>query len=204
MQKSYQGLIYLSNLIFRRIKNSKLSIGGSFTKPIFCDLVRFNVYTLILVMALEDAIKQKKFRSEYQKLMINLIYTGNWINEKESILFKQYDLTGPQYNVLRILKGQYPQPATVNLIIERMLDRMSNASRIVDRLERKGLVLRKQCKNDRRAVDVIITEKGLEVLDKIDAKIDWWENSFTNLTLNEAHQMNSLLDKLRAGDTLKN
>ena len=155
-------------------------------------------------MALEDAIKQKKFRSEYQKLIVNLIYTGNWINEKELILFKQYDLTGPQYNVLRILKGQYPQPAKVNLIIERMLDRMSNASRIVDRLERKGLVLRKQCKNDRRAVDVIITEKGLEVLDKIDTKIDWWESSYTNLSLQEARQMNSLLDKLRAGNTSKN
>ena len=75
-------------------------------------------------MTLEDAIKQKKFGSEYQKLIVNLIYTGNWINEKELILFKKYGLTGPQYNVLRILKGQYPQPATVNLIIERMLDRM--------------------------------------------------------------------------------
>ena len=155
-------------------------------------------------MILEDAIKQKKFRSEYQKLTINLIYTGNWINEKELILFKQYGLTGPQYNVLRILKGQYPQPATVSLIIERMLDRMSNASRIVDRLERKELVLRKQCKNDRRAVDVIIVEKGLEVLGKIDKKIDWWESSYTNLSLPEASQMNSLLDKLRAGNTSKN
>lgn len=155
-------------------------------------------------MTLEDAIKQKKFGSEYQKLIVNLIYTGNWINEKELILFKKYGLTGPQYNVLRILKGQYPQPATVNLIIERMLDRMSNASRIVDRLERKELVMRKQCKNDRRAVDVIITERGLEVLDKIDAKIDRWESSYTNLSLQEARRMNSLLDKLRAGNTLKN
>ncbi|MCZ6693489.1 MAG: MarR family transcriptional regulator [Bacteroidetes bacterium] len=155
-------------------------------------------------MTLEDAIKQKKFGSEYQKLIVNLIYTGNWINEKELILFKKYGLTGPQYNVLRILKGQYPQPATVNLIIERMLDRMSNASRIVDRLERKELVMRKQCKNDRRAVDVIITERGLEVLDKIDLKIDLWESSYTNLSLQEARQMNSLLDKLRAGNTLKN
>ncbi|MCZ6521530.1 MAG: MarR family transcriptional regulator [Bacteroidetes bacterium] len=155
-------------------------------------------------MTLEDAIKQKKFGSEYQKLIVNLIYTGNWINEKELILFKKYGLTGPQYNVLRILKGQYPQPATVNLIIERMLDRMSNASRIVDRLERKELVMRKQCKNDRRAVDVIITERGLEVLDKIESKIDLWESSYTNLSLQEARQMNSLLDKLRAGNTLKN
>jgi len=155
-------------------------------------------------MTLEDAIKQKKFGSEYQKLIVNLIYTGNWINEKELILFKKFGLTGPQYNVLRILKGQYPQPATVNLIIERMLDRMSNASRIVDRLERKELVIRKQCKNDRRAVDVIITERGLEVLDKIDLKIDLWESSYTNLSLQEARQMNSLLDKLRAGNTLKN
>jgi len=155
-------------------------------------------------MTLEDAVRQKKFRSEYQKLIVNLIFTGSWINEKELILFKQYGITGPQYNVLRILKGQYPQPATVNLIIERMLDRMSNASRIVDRLERKELVMRKQCKNDRRAVDVIITERGLEVLDKIDAKIDRWESSYTNLSLQEARQMNSLLDKLRAGNTLKN
>ncbi len=90
-------------------------------------------------MKIEDEIKQDKFKSEYQKLAINLIFTGNWINSKNAELLKPYKLTSQQYNLLRILRGQYPKPVTVNLLIERMLDKMSNASRIVDRLVKKIL-----------------------------------------------------------------
>ena len=91
-------------------------------------------------------------------------------------IFKPFDLTLQQYNVLRILRGQYPNPITVIAIIERMLDKMSNASRLVDKLLAKDLVIRRLCPHDRRAVDVIITEKGLELLEKLDTLQNQWED----------------------------
>lgn len=148
-------------------------------------------------MKIEDEIKQDKFKSEYQKLAINLIFTGNWINSKNAELLKPYKLTSQQYNLLRILRGQYPKPVTVNLLIERMLDKMSNASRIVDRLVKKNLVLRKSCPEDRRRVDIVITDKGMKLLDKIDLDEDKWEKRFENLTAKEATELNNFLDRLR-------
>ena len=96
-------------------------------------------------MALEDDIKQEKFKSEYNKMIVNLMFTTNWVVAKEMELLRPHGLTVSQYNVLRILRGQKGKAATINLIIDRMLDRMSNASRIVDRLEQKELVTRKPC-----------------------------------------------------------
>lgn len=148
-------------------------------------------------MKIEDEIKQDKFKSEYQKLAINLIFTGNWINSNNAELLKPYKLTSQQYNLLRILRGQYPKPVTVNLLIERMLDKMSNASRIVDRLVKKNLVLRKSCPEDRRRVDIVITDKGMKLLDKIDLDEDKWEKRFENLTAKEAIELNNFLDRLR-------
>ncbi|MBK7159093.1 MAG: MarR family transcriptional regulator [Ignavibacteria bacterium] len=148
-------------------------------------------------MKIEEEIKQDKFKSEYQKLAINLIFTGNWINSKNAELLKPYKLTSQQYNLLRILRGQYPKPVTVNLLIERMLDKMSNASRIVDRLVKKNLVLRKSCPEDRRRVDIVITVKGMKLLDKIDLDEDKWEKRFENLTAKEATELNNFLDRLR-------
>ncbi len=151
----------------------------------------------LIFMAIEDDIKQPKFKSEYNKLVVNILYTQSWLIEKQTSIFKPFGLTSPQYNVLRILRGQKGKPATINLIIDRMLDRMSNASRIVDRLERKELVTRKQCPQDRRAVDVFISEKGLQLLAKIDEKIDDWENNLSVISEEEAKNLNKLLDKLR-------
>ena len=148
-------------------------------------------------MKIEEEIKQDKFKSEYQKLAINLIFTGNWINSKNAELLKPYKLTSQQYNLLRILRGQYPNPVTVNLLIERMLDKMSNASRIVDRLVKKNLVLRKSCPEDRRRVDIVISDKGMKLLDKIDLDEDKWEKRFENLTAKEATELNNFLDRLR-------
>jgi len=148
-------------------------------------------------MKIEDEIKQDKFKSEYQKLAINLIFTGNWINSSNAELLKPYKLTSQQYNLLRILRGQYPNPVTVNLLIERMLDKMSNASRIVDRLVKKNLVLRKSCPEDRRRVDIVISDKGMKLLDKIDLDEDKWEKRFENLTAKEATELNNFLDRLR-------
>ncbi len=148
-------------------------------------------------MALEDEIKQQKFKSEYNKLIVNIMFTNNWLQGMELKLLKPFGLTVSQYNVLRILRGQKGKPATINLIIERMLDRMSNASRIVDRLETKGFVTRKTCKNDRRAVDVFITDKGIDVLSEMDTIMTNWEKRFHKLSKNELTQFNKLLDKLR-------
>ncbi len=149
-------------------------------------------------MGLEQDIKQSKFKNEFSKVVVNLIFTNNWMNETQSKMFKKNGLTSPQFNVLRILRGQYPKPVTINLIIDRMLDRMSNASRIVDKLEKKGLVVRKQCASDRRAVDVIISEDGLNLLEDLDNEMRRWEENFQSLSENECIELNRLLDKLRA------
>lgn len=148
-------------------------------------------------MKLEEEIKQKSFKSEYQKLAVNLVYTGNWVGANTADRLKEHKITLQQFNLLRILRGQYPEPATVNLLIERMLDKMSNASRIVDRLLSKKLVERTTCPEDRRRVDVIITQKGLQLLEKIDAKDKEWNSQFKKLNLKEAKELNDLLDKLR-------
>jgi len=148
-------------------------------------------------MSLESDIKQKHFKSEYNKLLVNLMFTNNWLISKEMELLKPHDLTVSQYNVLRILRGQKGKPATINLIIERMLDRMSNASRIVDRLEFKGLVCRTQNEDDRRAVDVIITNKAMDILARLDEEMEIWEQKFKVISKQEAIYINEMLDKLR-------
>ncbi|SDL62178.1 DNA-binding transcriptional regulator, MarR family [Catalinimonas alkaloidigena] len=150
-------------------------------------------------MGIEQDIKQqKRFSTEFQKLMVNLMYTTNQITYNQAQRLKPYGLTLPQYNVLRILRGQYPEPATVNLIIERMLDKMSNASRIVDKLVTKELVVRHTCPKDRRAVDILISDKGLKLLDKIDLQLaEWDQETAHRITPEEAEQLNGLLDKMR-------
>ncbi len=149
-------------------------------------------------MGIGEDIKQKSFKSEHSKALINVLYTNAWIAEKHQKLFKSLDLSTPQYNVLRILRGQYPNPATVNLIIERMLDKNSNASRIVDKLELKGLVMRRKCQNDKRAVDVLISQEGLNILSEMDPSLDSMESQLCNLSDEEAIQLNKLLDKMRS------
>jgi DNA-binding MarR family transcriptional regulator len=148
-------------------------------------------------MRIEDEIKQKKFKSEYQKILINLLFTGSWISLRESKILKPFGLTLQQYNILRILKGQYPNPATVNLLIERMLDKTSNASRIVDRLVNKKLITRKACPKDRRSVDVLIKAEGIELLRKIEEMQIEEQNEINSLTDSEMKTLNRLLDKLR-------
>ena len=148
-------------------------------------------------MQIEKEIKQDKFKNEYHKLSVNILYTGSWLSIKNQVHLKPFSLTYQQYNILRILRGQYPNPATVSLLIDRMLDKMSNASRLVEKLRQKKLVERRTCKKDRRAVDVIITEKGLHLLTEIETHDPEWEKVFTALTVAEAKELNNLLDKLR-------
>jgi DNA-binding MarR family transcriptional regulator len=146
---------------------------------------------------LEDEIKQSKFKNEYHKLGVNIVYTSNWLSHAHSKQCKEYDITPEQFNILRILRGQHPKPATVNLMIERMLNKMSNVSRLVEKLRKKGLVDRLTCKEDRRACDVLITKKGLDLLLKLDNAEKEWQEMLTNLSESEAGKLNELLDKLR-------
>lgn len=148
-------------------------------------------------MRLEEEIKQKRFKSEHQKLLINLIFTGNWVKNLHADVLKPYGITLQQYNVLRILRGQFPNPASINLLVERMLDKMSNASRLVEKLRAKGLVERKENNNDRRQADVIITPKGLNMLQEIEAPIEQLDKISSLVSLAEAKKVNDILDKLR-------
>jgi DNA-binding MarR family transcriptional regulator len=148
-------------------------------------------------MKLEDEIVQKKFKSEYQKVIINIVYTNNWINRFFFEELKPFKITSQQYNILRILRGQYPKPASIKLIKERMLDKMSDASRIVEKLRIKQLVKRELCENDRRNVDVIITDKGLHLLKELDVIEDRSKKYLSSLNEKEVAQLNKLLDKMR-------
>ena len=147
-------------------------------------------------MALENEINQRKFRNEYQKSAINLVYTYNWVTEKITRIFDEWDITAQQFNILRILRGA-GQPLSTLQIRQRMLDKMSDTSRIVDRLVKKGLVKKGICKMDRRLVDVTITDKGKKLLEKIDQYSDQMDGIMKNLTEEDARTLNELLDKIR-------
>jgi DNA-binding MarR family transcriptional regulator len=148
-------------------------------------------------MKIEKELHQDKFNNVHHKLALNLMFTNNWLLESQVKILKPYSFTQPQYNVLRILRGSQSTPLTVNAIIERMLDRMSNVSRLVDKLLEKGYVSRSQSVDDRRAVDILITKKGLDILAEIDEQQEEWEKSFTNLSESDAKKLNDLLDALR-------
>ncbi len=149
-------------------------------------------------MRLEDEIKQEKFKSEHQKLIINILFSYSWLNAKNVKRLQPFGISWQQFNVLRILRGQYPKSITNKSITERMLDKTSNATRLVDKLILKGLASREPNASDRRAVDVVITEEGLKLLEKIDkVELEWIED-LNQLTVEEAKELNRLLDKMRS------
>lgn len=147
-------------------------------------------------MILEKAIQQTKFKNPNHKVILNLVYTAGLVQAEQARFFKQYDLSPQQYNVLRILRGQHPNPVCVGLVQERMLDQMSNASRLIEKLKLKNLLTRKECKEDRRQVDVAITKDGLDLLFEIDKEFDKFEAYINCLDAKEASELNALLDKL--------
>lgn len=151
----------------------------------------------ISVMGISEDLKQSNFQSESQKAIVNAIYTGNWIVQQQQELLKPFGLTIQQYNVLRILKGQQGNPMTVLAITERMLDKMSNASRLVDKLLEKKLVLRRECPQDRRAVDILILPAGLDLLKEVDQVQQDWGKNFEALGPKKLEEMNQLLDEFR-------
>jgi DNA-binding MarR family transcriptional regulator len=148
-------------------------------------------------MRIDEEIQSSKFEDNYHKAVINVTYTFGWLSNAFRCQFEKYNLTQQQFNILRILRGQYPNPATVNLLKERMLDKMSDASRIVDRLVQKGLVSRCTNKKDRRAVDIRISEVGMDILNKMDIEFKTKDILKDNLSEEEAGQLSDLLDKLR-------
>ncbi|TPG72107.1 MarR family winged helix-turn-helix transcriptional regulator [Hymenobacter nivis] len=153
-------------------------------------------------MRIEDEIKQPVFRNAYEKAIINLTYTAGWLAVRQAGAFKPFGLTLPQFNLLRILRGQHPRPATVALLIDRMLDKTSNASRIVDRLEEKQLVTRTVCPANRRAVDIRITDAGLALLTRLETEdvLEPMRLGMGRFSEAELQQLNDLLDKMRASD----
>ena len=148
-------------------------------------------------MALEQDIQQKKFRNQHQKAVVNLLYTVGWVKDRTRAIFDPEDITPQQFNILRILRGSHPKPLSTQAIRERMLEKMSDTSRIVDRLLVKGLVKKVTCQSDRRLVDIIITDKGRKLLERIDLRESELDNIVSGLSEKEAEQLNRLLDKIR-------
>ncbi len=148
-------------------------------------------------MKIEDEIHQKQFRSEHQKATVNLIYTYGWLTTRLREILSRYDITQQQFNVLRILRGQHPGSISTSVIRDRMLDRNSDASRIVDRLHRQELVDKQPCPGDRRLVDVRISDKGLQILETIDKNQNEIDKLVGNLEEKEVKEFNRLLDKIR-------
>ena len=148
-------------------------------------------------MKIEEEIHQKTFKSENQKAAMNILFTANNMNIKSFQILKEFGLTIPQFNILRILRGQHPNSASINTLIERMLDKASNASRIVEKLREKSLVVRSTNSIDRRSVDVKITEAGLNLLAKIDVVDEEFHFGSDSLSQAEVMMLNHLLDKGR-------
>lgn len=148
-------------------------------------------------MTIEEAVKQSKFENEFHKAAINLLFTSSWLYNINALHLKQHSLTPEQYNVLRILRGSHPKKLMLAEITTRMIDKSSNATRLVEKLRQKKLVSREICEGNRRQVDIAITAKGLALLKKIDADTSAWVSTFNNVTQKDAKELNRLLDKLR-------
>ena len=146
---------------------------------------------------IEEAIKQSEFKDNFNKVVVNLLYTHSYVVSFQTAVLKPLDLSPEQYNVLRILRGHQGKPATIASIQERMLNNMSNASRLVDKLKAKELVKREECPLNRRKVDVVITEKGLSLLDLLEPQITNMNKKAIHLEDQEIALLNELLDKLR-------
>ena len=147
---------------------------------------------------IEEEIQQQTFSSPAHRAQVNVIYTAAWINQQTMIALRPFGLSIQQFNILRILRGRNGQPATVKLLTERMLDKMSNASRLVDKLKEKGYVKRQECETDRRRVDIVITKTGLDIVGKASSAMDAITHErYGKLTAAEFDQLSSLLDRMR-------
>lgn len=148
-------------------------------------------------MRLEDRLKVKGFRDEQQRTLINLFYTYSIVNADFKDMLKKVELTPQQFNILRILRGQYPAKVKVKDVKGRMIDRSSDLTRIVDRMQKKGLVLRSTSTDDRRQMNLTITDRGLRILEVASDMVLQFEENFTELPEQELKKLNELLAKLR-------
>lgn len=152
------------------------------------------------IMSIDRDIQQSRFLTSRHKALVNILYTYGWALERIKNILAHHGITHQQFNILRILRGSYPKPLSTLQIRERMLDKMSDTSRIVDRLIAKGLVKKGTCKSDRRLVDVMITDKGRKMLERLDLREDELDSIIGNLTEKEAVVLSDLLDKLRGSE----
>ena len=149
-------------------------------------------------LKIEDAIQQKRFKNEFHKAQVNLLYTAAWINQQSTQALKPHNISIQQFNILRILRGIHPETATVKLLTERMIDKMSNSSRLVEKLKKKGLVERKNCLEDRRRVNISITQAGLDLLAEASEALENASMSqMEYLNHKEAELLNDFLDRVR-------
>ncbi|NRF40286.1 MarR family winged helix-turn-helix transcriptional regulator [Pedobacter foliorum] len=148
-------------------------------------------------MQLQKETLTTRFESIHHQAIVNVFHTSNWCTDKLKQAILPYEVTTQQFNILRILRGQNPSPSTINLLKSRMLDKMSDTSRIVDRLVQKELVIKEPNGTDKRAVDIRISDKGMELLSLMDQEVSLSVFISSNLTEQEAMDLNILLDKMR-------
>lgn len=149
-------------------------------------------------MKIEDHIQSSQQLSTEKKVLINLLYTGNWLNEVISEKLKDFDISTQQFNVLRILKGRKGKPANLSTIQERMIAKNSNTTRLVDKLIKKELVTRKKCPTNKRKVEILITNAGLQFLDQVNEVVENKEIEIVqHMSNNDLENLNELLNKLR-------
>ncbi|MEJ6777247.1 MAG: MarR family transcriptional regulator [Crocinitomicaceae bacterium] len=146
-------------------------------------------------MKIEDVINST-FKNSSHKVLVNIRYTSNFLAQRQNIFMSDYDLTMPQFNILRILRGAKKSLA-VNVVKDRMVEKSPNTTRLMDKLIDKNLINRTRCSDDRRIVFVKISKKGLEVLSYIDKQFEDSDIFEVNLTDNETLLLSDLLDKLR-------
>lgn len=149
-------------------------------------------------MKIEEAIKQSRFTDNYQKAVVNLVYTANWLREEQTKLLKQYDILPQHFNVMRIIKGRYPKPVSPGEIKEVMIDKANDLTRLLDKLEKKGWIKRQLCPSNRRRMDITLTEKGIKMLQAANRSLQTFtEELKTHFSDKEAASLTKLLDKMR-------
>ncbi|WP_343672166.1 MarR family transcriptional regulator [Chitinophaga sp.] len=149
-------------------------------------------------MRIEQAINQRKFKDDHHKMVVNLLYTGNWLRDSLGANLKCYGLLPQHYNALRIIRGRHPEPVSAGSIKDVMLDKASDVTRLLDKLEKLEYVQRRLCPHNRRKMDINITAKGLKLLDEVDVPMDNFYNDIAErLNAEEAAQLSDLLDKVR-------
>lgn len=155
------------------------------------------MYLICFDLKIEDELKQGKFQSNLHKAIVNIMFTSGWVYNQFREIFKSYQLTHQQYNVLRILRGKYPQALNPSDIKAVMLDKNPDLTRLCDRLCEMGYIDREVDSANKRKMNIKINEKGLDILKEIDPKMEDFNNSRFNLTEEEAELLSELLDKVR-------